>query len=468
MANGGCPVSHHGVSVAKGCSHAALGHFGRLFDELEPLYVSDETLEALGRSGGPMHETKAEGKKPGSDSSIPAAYTFLAQFVDHDITLDTTSQLNSAWVQDANALPNMRSASLDMDCVYGFGPDASPHLYENGKRLVVGNDKNALDLRRVPIADGLGRALIGDPRNDENLFVSQLQMAFHLFHNKLAATRDFVEAQRQARYHYQVIVLRDLLARVCDPDVYRFAIERIYAHRFPLVYRSDAHGKLPMPVEFSVAAYRFGHSMVRSCYQPNKANPEVELFDPKFGTLGFSAVPKALTVEWRYLLDTGKHHLGKKIDEKLANELIELPDPVVDDPNKLNKSLPFRNLVRGRSLGLPSGQEVARALHDAGYPVDPEADLKLAQIAKLPVAARKEIEGRTPLFFYLMREAGVLGKGQRLGPSGSAIVLEVLGGMLTHCGTSFLHDPSWKPLPELAGSDFELTLSDVLKYVGRY
>ena len=466
-----CPVSHHGVSKAQGCSHAELGRFGKLFP-LDPNFISDETLAALGESGGLMHETS---RAKSGNSEIPAAYTFFAQFVDHDVTLDVTSQLNSTQVQKAEEVPNLRTPSLDLDCVYGFGPEASPFLYDGTGRLLTGNSKNQWDLARVVTGEKsgntkIGRALIGDPRNDENLFVSQLQLAFHLFHNKLMdEVGDFEEAQREARFHYQYIVLHDFLARVCDPTVYRFALERIYRKEEPLFYQLDDSGRLPMPVEFSVAAYRFGHSLVRSSYKPNTKQSAIELFDEKFGTLGFSAVPPELSVEWRFLFDKGTTCKSRKIDELLADELVELPTPVVNDNNPLNRSLAFRNLVRGRSLGLPSGQAVAELLSKSEYSIAP-VDLKLETLPgwkKLSASVRTELKENTPLFFYLLRESGVANKGEQLGPTASAILMEVFGGILSLCNTSFL-SANWSPTDSIAGCDHTLTLADILRYVERY
>lgn len=472
MSSGSCPRSFHGNTHGRGCSHSGLGTFGRLF-ELSPFFVSDQTLKALGQKNGLMHEQDRRG-----NSNIPAAYTFFAQFIDHDLTLDVTSQLNSTRVQPPESIPNMRSMTLDLDCVYGFGPEASPHLYRDEK-LAVGNPINPRDLARVITTnsagdvddvDDVGRALIGDPRNDENLFVSQLQFAFHLFHNRLIdeqACGDFETAQRLARFHYQYIVLHDFLARICDPDVYRFALERIYQGEFPLFFGQGSR-EIVMPVEFSVAAYRFGHSMVRDVYQPNAKVKRVELFSDESN--GFEAVKKKLTVQWRFLFESGNLCKGRKIDERLAGELVELPEPVVDDANPLNRSLPFRNLVRGRSLGLPSGQDVASTLADAGYPIDPDLDLKLTKVAgwsSLDAAVQRELQNGLPLFFYLLRESSVTTKGQHLGPTGSAILMEVFGGILMHCQNSFVNE-SWSPADSIVGSDHELKLDDILRYVDVY
>jgi hypothetical protein len=386
--------------------------------------------------------------------------------VDHDITLDTTSPLRGGPLapDEVAKLPNIRSASLDLDCVYGFGPEASPHLYDPDRPGRIARNPNGRDLARSPA----GVALIGDPRNDENIFVAQLQLLFHRLHDKIhderivqeagaASFHRFEEAQRQTRYHYQWLVLFDLLKRLCDRKVYAFAVRRLFdgPDSYPLVYGYDTHGKLPMPVEFSVAAYRVGHTMVRSVYAANAANTDIELFDARFGTEGFSELPAELVVDWRYLLPVDecvRPRMGKSIDPLLADELQDLP--VVGSNNPADRALAFRNLLRGNALGVPSGQDVAEALRDAGYPeVDPGFDLALDELSAwsrldaLDPSGTSHLRSRTPLFYYVLRESELRTGGERLGPVGSALLLEVFGGMLALCGTSFLHEPDWQPDP---------------------
>lgn len=455
-------VCHHGTSRARGCSHMGLGTFGRMFPELEPLFTSTELIEKLGRPGGLMDTTG-----PSPDSTIPAAYTFFAQFIDHDITLDVTSCLESDQVQDVEKLPNLRSASLDMDCVYGFGPEASPHLYDGDSgKLLTGNNTNPDDLARAKD----GTALIGDPRNDENLFLSQLQLVFIRFHNKLVDSGlDFEEAQKEARYHYQYIVLHDYLKRICDPVIYKFALDNLYRHNYPFKTCTDECGNLVMPVEFSVAAYRFGHSMVRSIYPANSKYKKVELFDEDFGTLGFSAVPKKLTVDWRFLLDIDAtpYVKSKAIDELLAKELNDLPFMRSSEPDQNKRSLSFRNLLRGRSLGLPSGQDVAAALADCGYDLAADFNLKLPQVRSYNSLSRElknELKDQTPLFFYILRESKF---GDGLGRVGSAILMEVFGAMLTHCENSYINADCWEPNKDIVSSDHELSLRDIVSYISK-
>lgn len=489
--------SMHGTSMAIGCAHLRLGNFGRLLNipmtwaddvKIQDQAEAEHIAAVLGGPGGIMHDAE----DASGDSEIPAAYTFFAQFVDHDITLDAGSELHGEVLDKAavKKLPNLRSASLDLDAVYGFGPDVSPHLYDPSQRgrLLVGSQVNGVENPRdVPRRAADGHALLGDPRNDENLFLSQLHLLFLRFHNRLLIGRSFEAAQKEARYHYQAIVLYDFLKRICDTAIYEGAVKRIEkcaaelnavenakkadapkpdensgaategeteskdekeeSSCFNALFCDDRH--LIMPVEFAAAAYRFGHSMVRSQYPVNADYPAIEIFDERFGTLGFAQVPPELTVDWRFLLNVKKCHpyaKSKAIDHLLADELVRLPDPVVGRNSPQNdRSLAFRNLLRGYVLGLPSGQQVAAALPKE-YGIDSAQDLEFNNIPGWN-GIRKELQDdlakHTPLFLYLMREAGVQGGGDRLGPVGSAILMEVFGAMLVHCKTSFLRDDSW-------------------------
>ena len=130
----------------------------------------------------------------------------------------------------------------------------------------------------------------------------------------------------------------------------------------------------------------------------------------------------------------------KAVDTKFANELQNLP--VVGSNNPVDRALAFRNLLRGNALSLPSGQDAAAAL-------------KTKYDAKIVKLEPDELEGlnppldeATPLFYYILAESEVRNGGERLGPVGSAILLEVFGGMLKSCKTSFVQkDASWNPDP---------------------
>lgn len=479
------PICHHGMTKARGCPHAAVSRFGRLVD-LPGLPVTEARAALLGGPGGLMHDFDGES----ANSPIPAGYIFFAQFIDHDITLDAESKLRGDPLSPAEigALPNVRSPSLDLDCVYGFGPEASPHIYDPGRPGHLAVADNGRDLARSPG----GVALIGDPRNDENIFVGQLQLLFHRLHNRLYAERvqpdhgdgsvRFEEAQRETRYHYQWLVLFDLLKRLCNRKVYIQAVEALLAGdaAFPYLHRPDAHGELVMPVEFSVAAYRVGHTLVRSRYAVNAANLDVELFDPRFDLRGFDAVPPELVVDWRYLLPVDpcvRPRPCKAVDPLLADALQNLP--VVGSNNPLDRALAFRNLLRGNALSLPSGQDMAAKLAGVYPAIDPNFDPQITHPDPANKADVAALNKATPLFYYVLREAELLEQGQRLGPVGSAILMEVFGGMLRYCTPSIITDKAWAPDPCVAAGDdfdrlrcvredgyFPFQLADVARWVG--
>lgn len=496
----------HGIARVPTSNHLRLGNFGMLLPENPPIPTwaenfgignnreeAERIAAILGGSGGIMHDAD----ETSGNSRIPAAYTFFAQFVDHDITLDAESELTSQALtrEQVERLPNLRSASLDLDSVYGFGPDVSPHLYDGEQplRLLVGSKVGDVENPNDVPRSADGTALIGDPRNDENIFLSQMHLLFLRFHNRriidLLIRRDnaneppprFEDVQRDVRYHYQALVLYDFLQRVCDVDVYNFALQEIQenANRpegerdYPFFLRHliDDAGRLRMPVEFSAAAYRFGHTLVRSNYPANSTYPEIEIFDERFRTLGFGRVPPELTVDWRFLLDVDPNQVyvfSREIDHLLADELARLPLLVAGrDARPQDDSLAFRNLLRGYVLGLPSGQQVAAALpEECG--INPAQDLEFNNIPRwqtVDEALRNGLETHTPLFFYLMREARVQGNGNRLGPVGSAILMEVFGAMLVHHDTFLNVEGSWTPDSNVTQGREELTLADIVRYV---
>lgn len=113
------------------------------------------------------------------DGTAAAGMTFFGQFVDHDVTLDAQSAIGTCI--DPRRIRNVRTPALDLDCVYGDGNDASPHLHHPDHHgfLLFGTGSNPCDLAR----NAHGTALIGDFRNGENQIISQVQGAFVQMHN---------------------------------------------------------------------------------------------------------------------------------------------------------------------------------------------------------------------------------------------------------------------------------------------
>lgn len=465
------PERPHGITEPRGInaapqSSSTEGRFGRMFRNLPVFDVKDDVLKEI--AADMVEKADARGR---DNPDIPSGYTYFGQFVDHDITLDKVSALDRA--NDPDALRNFRTPRFDLDSLYGSGPVASPELYDRnspgGVKLLVGRnpdqapDGTGLEKEDLP-RNSQGVAIIGDPRNDENVIVSQLHLTFIRFHNKVVdqviqntdLERDagelFKEASRIVRWHYQWVVIHDFLKRIAT------------AARVDRLMKPDEEGNPTprlkfykpkntpfMPVEFSVAAYRFGHSMVRPTYVINNTVPELPIFLPsgKAGPLddfrGFRPLPAFWTVSWKKFFKIGNEapQASRKIDTKLADGLSKLPGERGE-----MRSLPLRNLRRGRALGLPSGRRVALAIGGQ----DPLSPRELGR------------DNPVPLWFYILKEAEVREKGARLGQVGARIVAEVLIGLLAGDPLSYLRvEPQWRPtLP--AAKKGEFTMADLIKF----
>jgi Animal haem peroxidase len=457
-------------------SKLSTGRFGRLFRKLEAYVPSEARIEAIAQV---MAEPPGAGKSL-DNTTLPAGYTYLGQFVDHDITFDPASVLDRQ--NDPDALSNFRTPRFDLDSVYGRGPADQPYLYDppavpkGAERLRIAERDGLKDLPR----DDRGVALIGDPRNDENVFVNHVHLTILHFHNAVCDWLEdnphqirggedtFAAAQRIVRWHYQWIVVHDFLRRITDRDTYDDILrheELVPGGRKveqPRLRFFSWQQQVFMPVEFAVAAYRFGHSLVRPVYKLNTTVPALPIFtptsahdDPLAHWGGFRPLPRKWQVEWRRFFEVGQAdeqnplQLTRKIDRMLAGALLNMPAEQIP-PGSIN-NLAKRNLTRGARLGLPSGQSVARAMG-----LEPLSDDELA----LPQG------GPAPLWYYVLREAEIQQSGERLGRVGSRIVAEVFLGLLVADPSSYLsNEPGWKPFLQDDSRD-DFTMPDLIEFSG--
>ncbi len=514
---------HHGqttrqmsrASIEALSGHGDPGKFGRMFAFQAPLEVPDHALQDLAMA---MIDTDPEAKC-GDNPHIPAGFTYFGQFVDHDITLDLTPPEQQ--LADPLATRNFRTPALDLDSVYGRGPDENPELYVTdpatgrvGPELAIGVAEASPDFTGAEVAEmrndlprdpATGRALIGDPRNDENLMVAQTHLSFLKFHNAIVAwLRDrgfkgddralFTEARRLATWHYQWIVLYDYVERLTEPGL----VNRI-KHRGRQFYRFRVRPY--MPVEFSAAAFRLGHAQVRENYSHNRifrpggvaSGTLANLFfftglsgaivgdrvnepgltneefvipgqDPAAFPPPMRTLPSNWVVDWRRFFDFGtpdgpgfEANDTRLINPLLTPTLHTLPG---NPEGSMEAVLPFRNLRRGVQLGLPSGQSVARAM---GHPELSEADLSAG--ADGSAAATHGLHKETPLWYYILKEAEMVHQGQRLGPVGATIVAETFLGMVHGDHASFLWQRrDWTPeLPRADADTF--TMVDMLTFI---
>ena len=483
------------------------GRFGRLFPDLPAAtfgLTAEKEHAALAALAAAMVSPFDAPKDAPDDeeSAIPALYTYFGQFIDHDLTFGPEGSFQK--IRDPDASVDFRTAAFDLDNVYGRGPGDQPYLYaEDGKSfllggpLTLGTNAGARDLQR----NGAGRALIGDPRNDENAIVSQLQGLFLRFHNRVVAENpalSFEDCQTIVQRHYQHVVLTDFLARIVGRPVLdalrdpHGAFDRTRLRFFRNLARPF------IPVEFATAAYRFGHSMIRPGYRLNDATllpifPLPAAAVPGFpeGLTGFRSMTQDWGMDWGRLIDIDQRAYGSatpgtdaglllanfqrlqfayRIDTALVDPLGSLPEVVAGNQPF---SLALRNLLRGRQFNMPSGQAVAKAmgvvpLTDAqiliGQAVD-DAPAPPSITAAVPGFAGA-FAGNCPLWTYILAEAAqnrsapqplpvkggaVSVTTPQLGPVGGRIVAEVFVGLMFADPLSILgQGPMWVP-PEGAG-----------------
>jgi Animal haem peroxidase len=420
----------------------AAGRYERLFPELPALVGEEDALLALGAAGG-----VCDGGDSGTDAIETAAgWPLFGQFIAHDITSDRSPLASHA---DDSVTVNFRSPRADLECLYGGGQLGSPFLYrrDDPAELLLGRDERGEQADVPRNAEGV--ALIGDPRNDVHVLVSQLHVAMIKVHNRLVAlargrgvtgAEAFEVARRETLWHYQWVIVNDYLPRLVGAELVDSILEQ-----GPRFYRPDGVPRIPL--EFADAAFRYGHSQVRDSFELNPHSGALRLFPD---LVGFRPVPAELVVEWSRLFDVKgarPAQRAKLIDGRLARSLIELPAAITGEVELgAYHSLAGRDLARGSAYGLPAGEAVARAMGEEPLSDDP-LGLRAAGWA-----------GETPLWLYFLAESASRGSGELLGPCGGRIVAEVLIGILeADRGSYRANEPSWRPTLPTRGRRFGLT-----------
>lgn len=490
----------HGARTNKSCYTANYlescnDRFGHIFSGLAcyPHYTLpldapvQAALEELGNAIG--------AQPANAESNIPAGFTYLGQFIDHDITLDIKStfdkQLTVAEVKD---LRNFRTPSLDLDSVYGRGPNVDFHMYvqnsgdpqTDGIKFLIGENRpidptqgqGGPDNGQVAADFDVPRnsdhtALIGDPRNNENLIISQLHHSFLKFHNAVVDfNRDavpdnqlFAISRQMVIHHYQWIVLKEFLPTIAMGNVVQNAITGVYPFLLDKPFS--------MPVEFSAAAYRFGHSMIRPDYELNDSgfNP-ADMFDVfQFSQVNAPNGPNRLPVFSNWAIDFNRFfntgsgqpvNMAMRIDTSLSPILNALPGRAAG----IMQMLARRNLVRGVALRVPFAQAITKTLGITA--LDQAQLLQGASPAETAALQQADLLTKTPLWYYILKEAEVTQNGERLGELGSIIVALTFVRILQNNHTSILCNPGFTPsLPRIDGNPVgDFTISDLLNFAG--
>jgi hypothetical protein len=433
--------------------------------------------------GDPNRKKIAEAMTAGGGgaSEVPAGFTYLGQFVDHDLTFDKTNVMLGENVSPAQLL-QARSPSLDLDSMYGAGPGdpGSAKFYEaDGIHLKMGTTdaiggipaKPGFDLPRGAGSTNAAKrkAIIPDPRNDENLAVAQTHLAMIRFHNRVVDTlpssvpvgQRFAKARQKVVKHYQWMLKTDYLPRICAPGV----VSNVFNQGRKAFEVGVPPTDVPtMPIEFSVAAFRLGHSMIRAAYNWNR------IFDNGGGSLdllfafsglsgdflGGLRLPSNWIADFRRLYDFGeagradlvvpaaKFNRAMRIDTRLVNPLAMLPGFAAAEAN-----LAFRNLTRAKMVRLATGQQMVTFLKNKGVNLTKLTNVEVrdgnggVSLSGLTQPQRTALLQNTPLWFYILREAEF--NNGRLKGVGARIVAETFHRAMEGSTHSIVRDPAFKP-----------------------
>jgi hypothetical protein len=434
------------------------------------------------------------------DSKILAGYTYLGQFIDHDISRMIIVVSTDDPV-DVPFMLNERSSFFDLESIYGKGPVLSNELYSSDTLLKLG----------TTIGDGLGGAtgkfpndlprrtgnslaFLVDDRNDENLPIAQTHVAFIKFHNAVVKSLGddgslalFERAREIVIKHFQWVVVHDYLPKIIKDSVLDDVLVGGAKYYHPTVENPY------MPVEFAGAAFRFGHSMVRDFYQWNdifrdkslggiiKSASLSDLTDftgsqglKTFGTrVNKENLPSAWMIDWHRFYDfTGS---ASSIDRQF-NFAREIDTAIAPQLGKLRQSagggsLPERNLSRGWTLRLPTGQSVAQRIRQDFPQTEILTETEIRQMLpgeptpNFSAELIQKFSVETPLWYYILAEAQIKESGNKLGDVGSRIVAETIGGLIKISPISYMKESGWKPYMGQDSSE-KFGMTDLLRIAG--
>ncbi|MEV6850445.1 peroxidase family protein [Actinoplanes sp. NPDC051411] len=385
--------------------------YGRMFPGLEPLSEDPARLMGAGGEGGICDGVVEDA----GDATEAAGWPLFGQIVAHDITADR-SPVGIA--VDPEALRNARSPKLNLEMLYSDGPVGSAYLFDVDDPAKFLFSAGGHDVPR----NQQGVALIGDPRNDVHFFVLGLHVALLHAHNRFVdrlradgvpEAEVFDRARIMLTWHYQWVVVHDFLPRLVGADL----VEEVLAEGG--TWFAPRPMEAFIPLEFADAAYRYGHGQIRPAYRLVEGGPALPLFPD---LVGFGPVREGRRLDLGQIFDVPGRppaQRAKRLDGRLPASLIGLPRQVTGAVDTAAyRSLAVRDLLRGDTTGLPSGEHVA-------------------SVMGVPVTTTGWAHG-TPLWYYILKEAEQFSDGNRLGPVGGRIVAEVLIGLLRADPASYL------------------------------
>ena len=442
--------------------------FKRLFPNLNPLLATPEDLRTLVL----LMRDDIKPRLPAGDERNYSGLTYLGQFIDHDLTREKLTQLDGGAVSVDN-LVNERTSWFDLDSLYG---ENNQYLNAFGLFDFLTNAVGEEDFLRNPN----GTAIIGDPRNEENLIVAGLHFVFLKFHNRVITDLKnnnpnmllpqlIVESKKIVQWHYQFIVVTQFLKDITGK--YYSRLFDVQTNR-PVIHPAISALGSSLPIEFSGAIYRFGHSLVRDGYYINELFDLFPLFDPVLPDLvGFRPRPVKQVIDWSMFFPfpfTKGFQEWEGIDTIIVNSLFQLPIPVTAG----EPILPLRSLIRGTVYGLPSGQDLARAFGIPENEILSVSNGNLVFQSLNGIAPQPDLDllnskfgESTPLLYYILMEAWVYGNGESLGPLGSLVIGGVFLNLLVSNPESYLNN-NFSPVQGLFGcvKNNEYYMTELITY----
>ena len=411
-------------------------------------------------------------------NSLGSVLTYWGQFIDHDNFLDLAPQPTEPFSRDSRSrlidpaghvVQNFESFRFDLSSVYGGGPTISPQLYDSDGVHFLIQEPNANGVRDLP-RNPDGSAVLVEHRNDENEIITQIHIGFLRFHNAVADAlhTNFADTAAEVRRYYQWTVIHQFLPEICGADI----VSGLLDGSIPRFYKPSNPNAPLVPAEMQVAAFRFGHSIVRKAYELTTTTGKIQVFNTAGNDLhGGRPIPAGRQIDWgnfvRPLMrpeNAAHFNVPRFIDTLISSGLFTLPIGGLAGAEPSGSAiLPFRNLIRGHFYGLPSGQDVAAKL---GEPVIAPADALPDAVDNSPITAG--FSQGTPLWFYVLKESELQG-GLKLGRTGARIVADAFLGVLRADKDGLLHDNSktskrWLPQPPIAPAEGRFGIEDFLVF----
>ena len=497
-------------AVAQQLEEAAQNFFRKLVTR--PGYMANADL--ISYITFPYAGQVYESGTPAVSASVPAVFTFVGQFIDHDLTMNAVD----LFTDQTGPVRNGASPRIDLDSVYGprttgtgvvtiptgdgattgdliFHHDGTfrMHHVDGTTGFDLNRTEMSLPAGPVPHRPPAFTAHIFDGRNDENQLILQIHILLERVHNKLVESNalntageskaEVIAAVRtEVVANWQTVVLQDYLPRVIEAGTLTDVLSQIRQVNFgnlkhkPLLDLASGALVVQLPHEWTIG-FRFGHSQLRPRYHLNGGDgASVALFDnltanPGSDDLrGSVQLPAAHVIDWAEfypdvpddVLDDDRKSL--RIDGKVTPPVFNLPESAIPDTMKTVGNLPQRNLIRGRSIGVVSGEELYDFYDSTdGGPAVPLTGPKLtpSDVAPDPLVHHLfthdlDADGqpvfKTPLWYYIVKEAELQGGFRTLGALGSRLVAEVVAGGIFYDTESVYFNPQYATMAAAGGT----------------